>query len=318
MKPSVSVVMSVYNGADHLVKSVESILVQEGVDFEFIIVNDGSTDESGKILEEFARRDNRIHVIEQENTGLTKALIRGCKEARGKYIVRQDVDDVSITGRLKALENILDCNKDMVLAFSWTNCIAPDGEIIRRINTSDDIEETTRKLREEMTGVPAHGSVMFRKDAYNQVGGYNKDFYYAQDCDLWLRMAWEGKIGCVKEYLYNLCLSPESISSSRRGIQGQFTRLARDCYLARKLNKPESTILERVSVLRQHAIRNKANSATSRDIATTYFLIASGLEEQNNYHKAAHFYLKAIKSYPFHFRAWRGLTFNVIKRLTSL
>ena len=94
MKPSVSVIMSVYNGANHLVKSVESILVQEGVDFEFIIVNDGSTDESGEILEAFARRDNRIRVIEQENTGLTKALIRGCKEARGKYIARQDVDDV--------------------------------------------------------------------------------------------------------------------------------------------------------------------------------------------------------------------------------
>ena len=141
--------------------------------------------------------------------GLTKALIRGCKEARGKYIARQDVDDVSMTGRLKALENILDCNKDMVLAFSWTNCITPNGEIIRCINTSDDIEETTRKLREEMIGIPAHGSVMFSKDAYSRVGGYKKEFYYAQDCDLWLRMAWEGKIGCVKEYLYNLCLSPK-------------------------------------------------------------------------------------------------------------
>ncbi len=69
MNPSVSVVMSVYNGADHLIKSVESILVQEGVDFEFIIVNDGSTDESEEILAAFARRDNRIHFIEQEITG---------------------------------------------------------------------------------------------------------------------------------------------------------------------------------------------------------------------------------------------------------
>ncbi len=314
MKPSVSVVMSVYNGAEHIEKSVESILVQEGVDFEFIIVDDGSTDESGGILEAFARRDNRIHVIEQENAGLTKALIRGCKEARGKYIARQDVDDVSMTGRLKALEEILDRNEDMVLAFSWTNCIAPDGEIVRHINTSDDIEETTRKLREEMIGIPAHGSVMFRKDAYNQVGGYNKEFYYAQDCDLWLRMAWEGKIGCVKECLYNLCLSPESISSSRRVIQGQFTRLARDCYIARELNKPETTILERVSAIRQHAIRNKSKGATSWDIATAYYLIASGLEEQNKHDKAADYYLKAIRACPFHIRAWKGTVLNRIKR----
>ncbi len=315
--PKVSVIMSVYNGADHLVKSVESILVQDGVDYEFIIVNDGSTDESGEIIESFARYDNRIHVIEQENTGLTKALIRGCKEARGKYIARQDVDDISMTGRLKALENILDSNKDMVVAFSWINCVTTDGEIVRRIKILDDIKESTRKLREEMTGIPAHGSAMFRKDVYNQVGGYNKEFYYAQDCDLWLRMAWEGKIGCVKEYLYNLCLSPESISSSRREIQGQFTRLARECYIARKLNKPESVILERVSALRKHAIRNKANSATLRDTATAYHLIASGLEEQNNYQKAAEYYLQAIKSYPFCFRAWRGIMVSMIKRLTS-
>ena len=145
MKPCVSVVMSVYNGSVHLAKSVESILPQEGVDFEFIIVNDGSSDGSGEILESYARRDKRIRVIEQENTGLTKALIRGCKEARGKYIARQDVDDISMPGRLKALEEILDCNKDMVLAFSWTNCVTTDGEIVRRINSPDDIEENNQK-----------------------------------------------------------------------------------------------------------------------------------------------------------------------------
>ena len=165
-----------------------------------------------------------------------------------------------------------------------------------------------------MIGIPAHGSVMFRQDVYNQVGGYNKEFYYAQDCDLWLRMAWEGKIGCVKEYLYNLCLSPQSISSSRRGIQGQFAQLARDCYIARKLNKPESKILERVSALRQHAIRNKVKSATSRDNATAYYLIASGLEEQSKYDKAADYYLKAIRACPFYILAWKGTVLNIIKR----
>ena len=83
--PHISVVMSVYNGAKYLRESIESILSQEGVDFEFIIVNDGSTDNSKNILVEYAARDNRIRIIEQENKGLTCALIRGCKEANGKY-----------------------------------------------------------------------------------------------------------------------------------------------------------------------------------------------------------------------------------------
>ena len=79
--PDVSVVMSVYNGARYLPVAVESILSQDEVDFELIIVNDGSTDESGRALRDYARRDARIRVLEQENAGLTRALIRGCAEA---------------------------------------------------------------------------------------------------------------------------------------------------------------------------------------------------------------------------------------------
>jgi len=313
MKTSISVVMSVYNGAQYLHKSIESILAQEGVDFEFIIVNDGSNDASGDILRVFARQDNRIRVIEQENMGLTKSLIRGCRKARGKYIARQDVDDISMPGRLKALEDLLNFNKGIVLAFSWTNCIAPGGEIFRRINPSEEIEEITRKLREEMIGIPAHGSVMLRKDAYLRVGGYREEFYYAQDCDLWLRMAWEGKIGCVRKYLYGLGMSPESIPSSRREIQAQFAQFARDCYVVRKRNESESNILDCVSKLRQHAIRNKGEKVSSRDTAITYYLIASELGKKNNL-KAAHYYFKAIRTYPFHIRAWRGAMFNMLRR----
>ncbi len=98
--PDVSVVMSAYNGSRDLAKSVDSILCQEGVNFEFIIVNDGSTDESPRLLEQYAAKDARVRVIHQENRGLTKALIRGCAEARGEFIARQDVGDLSLPGRL--------------------------------------------------------------------------------------------------------------------------------------------------------------------------------------------------------------------------
>ena len=76
--PDVSVVMSVYNGASHLVPTVDSILTQKGVPFEYIIVNDGSSDKTGEILDDYVRRDRRVRVIHQKNTGLTRALIRGC------------------------------------------------------------------------------------------------------------------------------------------------------------------------------------------------------------------------------------------------
>jgi glycosyltransferase involved in cell wall biosynthesis len=76
--PEISVVMSVYNGNRHLSESIESVLNQRGIDLEFIIINDGSSDETGEVLAGFAERDRRVRIIGQENTGLTKALIRGC------------------------------------------------------------------------------------------------------------------------------------------------------------------------------------------------------------------------------------------------
>src|ERR1700754_3126237 len=92
--PDISVIMSVYNGAQDLCESVESILSQRDASLEFIIVNDGSTDNSPHILEEFAGRDSRVKLIHQQNLGLTKSLIKGCAIARGKYIVRQDAGDI--------------------------------------------------------------------------------------------------------------------------------------------------------------------------------------------------------------------------------
>src|SRR6187455_3363395 len=100
--PLVSVVMSVYNGAKCLRDSVQSVLAQEGVDFEFIIVDDGSTDASGSLLSEFAESDSRVRVIHQHNRGLTRALIQGCAAARGPFIARQDCGDLSLPGRLAA------------------------------------------------------------------------------------------------------------------------------------------------------------------------------------------------------------------------
>ena len=98
--PEVSVVMSVYNGATGLSRSVDSILSQEGVNLELIVVNDGSTDQSIDILQEYASSDERVRVISQQNQGLTKALVVGCAAAHAEYIARQDAGDISLPGRL--------------------------------------------------------------------------------------------------------------------------------------------------------------------------------------------------------------------------
>ena len=90
--------MSVYNGATELSVTIDSVLTQDGVGLEFIIVNDGSTDATGSLLDDYARRDARVRVIHQENKGLTASLIRGCAAANGEFIARQDVGDISLGG----------------------------------------------------------------------------------------------------------------------------------------------------------------------------------------------------------------------------
>ena len=118
-KPEVSVVMGVYNGGDSLSRTLESVLSQQGVDLEFIVVNDGSTDNTLSILNDYSEKDNRLRVLDQENSGLTRSLIRGCAEARGEFIARQDAGDISLPGRLRKQLDLIQKNPDVVLVSCW-------------------------------------------------------------------------------------------------------------------------------------------------------------------------------------------------------
>src|SRR5262249_7347389 len=128
--PEVSVVVGVYDGERYLRESLSSVLVQAGVSLELVVVDDGSTDATSSILNEFARRDNRLHVIQQENQGLTRALQRGCAAARGEFIARQDADDFSWPGRLRAQVGLFRADSRLVLAWSRSRIVGPEGETL--------------------------------------------------------------------------------------------------------------------------------------------------------------------------------------------
>ena len=232
--------MSVFNGERYLRESADSILRQTFSDFEFIIVNDGSTDGSPDILAEYARQDGRIRVIDQENQGLTRALIRGCAEARGRYIARQDADDVSEPRRLRKLTGLLDGDPGLAFTSSWGRFVEPGGAVCGEVIRPADGTEATHVLLHCRQGPSAHGSVMFRKDSYERVGGYRPEFYYAQDSDLWLRLALVGKIAYAQQFLYTHRVAPEGISFARRGLQCRFAELGQACHAARLRGESEA------------------------------------------------------------------------------
>ena len=130
--PEVSVVMSVLNGGAELDSSIVSILDQDGVDLELIVVNDGSTDQTAEVLEDFARRDPRVRILNQDNVGLTQSLVRGCKAARGKYIARQDVADISLPARLRLQKALMDTDENIAFVSCWAEICGPGWEPLIR------------------------------------------------------------------------------------------------------------------------------------------------------------------------------------------
>ncbi len=231
--PLVSVVTSVYNGGPALGPSLESVLEQQGVEFELIVVDDGSTDDSPALLDELAGRDPRVRVLHQENQGLTRALIRGCAAARGEFIARHDCDDLSLPGRLERQVQQLQSDSSLSMVSSWATAQGPGDEVLWELRRADEPALATERLLNHGEGPSHHGSVLFRKASYERAGGYRAEFYFAQDSDLWLRLGSVGLLAYEQAILYSFRVSENSISSSYRTVQHQLGDLAKECRVMR-------------------------------------------------------------------------------------
>ena len=195
--PVISILMSVYNGEKHLYAAVDSILKQTFKDFEFIIINDGSTDRTREILESY--QDERIVLIHQENKGLTRALNKGLSLAKGEFVARMDADDSCKPERLKKQVAFLRENPEIVLLGSNCFNVDGDGDIIGQIDLPTDGVQIKWNLL--FHNCLRHSTIMFRRKEVNDLGGYKSTICYAQDYDLWLRIAERYPIACLKDPL---------------------------------------------------------------------------------------------------------------------
>jgi glycosyltransferase involved in cell wall biosynthesis len=289
--------MGVYNSARYLHAAIDSVLAQQGIDFEFIIVDDGSTDASSAILAEASARDYRVRVIRQANAGLTQALIRGCAAARGRYIARQDGDDLSLPDRLRSQASLLDANPSLAFVSCWSEVIGPEDEPLITHRRPGMAQAATDLLVDERSGPPGHGSVMFRRDAYERVGGYRALFYYAQDSDLWLRLATVGQLNYVPRVLYRYRISAESMSGQLHTAKLPYARLIEELRAARQRGEDESPILGRfVPPARQ------LGEAVSSADATQYFIARCLLNRRDP--RARGYLRSCLRNNPLNFRAW--------------
>lgn len=184
--PAVSVVIPVYNASRYVAAAIESVLSQDLVDIEVIVIDDGSTDTTPEILAGLAHQDGRVEVLSQPNRGLVTTLNRGVEHARGALIARMDADDICLPGRLAAQIQAFDGRTDLAVLGGFTELIDEDGRYIRQ----GRYPVRGRAVAEfiERGSPVAHPAVMMRRDVFDAVGGYRAAFRHAEDYDLWLRI----------------------------------------------------------------------------------------------------------------------------------
>lgn len=231
-KPMVTVLMSVYNGEKFLEEAIESILNQTFSDFEFLIINDGSTDNSVKIIESF--EDSRIRLINNEkNLKLIASLNKGVSLAKGKYIARMDCDDISMPDRLEKEVKFLESNQEYGLVGTWYTVI--DGEGIEKYNRSYPSNNELIKLFLSLNCPLAHGSIMGKTELFKQNAYGSKEHYAVEDYELWVRMAKTTKIHNIPEYLFKYRIYGESFSDSKTQLMyDQTLEMSKKLYIKNK------------------------------------------------------------------------------------
>ncbi len=218
----VTIMMPVYNAEKYLKDAIESILQQTYSNFEFIITNDGSTDNSLEIIKDYAERDKRIIVISRENKGLVYTLNEQLNIANGKYIVRMDADDISDKERIKKQVRYMEKNKDIYLAGTYYDLIIEQGTDKKLIKEAEKGQKRLNSFTDDlpqhifMGYILLHGTWIFRKKLIDILGGY-RDYKHSEDGEFLFRVLAAGyRIGVIPEKLFKCRVSNSSKSNNDR------------------------------------------------------------------------------------------------------
>jgi glycosyltransferase involved in cell wall biosynthesis len=214
MKPQVSIVMPTHNASATLDEAVCSILDQTWQDFEFIIVDDGSSDDTLPKLERYARLDSRVKLYCQRKEGMIAALNRGCRQARGDYIGRMDADDISLPRRIERQQEFLENRPEIGIVGTWANRMDENGSIIGEWCPSPN----PRILKwEHFFGCCViHPTVLMRREILKKLEFYKADAVNAEDRDLWLRASAITEFANIPEILLKYRVWNKSTSKRLR------------------------------------------------------------------------------------------------------
>ena len=231
--PRISVVMPAYNSEKYIAEAIESILNQTFTDFEFIILNDGSTDNTAKIIKEYAKKDKRIKLIDnKKNQGLVSILNQGLDLARGEYIARMDSDDISLPTRFEKQIKYMDTHPECGVLGTWFQCFCNSDAKVRH----PERIKILNILHDQHVG---HPTVMLRKSVMDKYGFYyDTNYKYAQDFELWSRMVYFTEIHNLPEILLHYRMADLSISVAHATEQQGFAKRVKQNILDKITDDP--------------------------------------------------------------------------------
>lgn len=246
--PSLSVAMSIYNGERFLAAAIESVLAQTFGDFEFLILDDGSTDATPRIVREFAARDSRIRPIIRENRGLVASLNELLHEARAPLVARMDADDICEPERFASQVAFLDANPD----YGVIGCRSHDideNDAPYRVSGPEhpDTHEAFIAAIKARHPLLCHPAVMYRRELVLSMGGYHAAFRHCEDLDLWLRLASVTKLASLPQRLIRYRHYPDQVSQRHVTEQQTGAAIALLAWKEREAGRPDPTAdLERL------------------------------------------------------------------------
>ncbi|MEK7069690.1 MAG: glycosyltransferase, partial [Patescibacteria group bacterium] len=217
MNPLVTVLMPVYNGEKYLKKAIESILSQNFKEFEFLIIDDGSTDKSAEIIKSF--NDARIRMESNgANLGLIKTLNKGFGMSKGKYIARMDCDDISLPNRLSTQVSFMEKHPEIGVCGSWVKIIGLKNEFINKYPQNN--EEARAYL---LFNTPlAHPAIIIRKSILEICQfKYDENYRHAEDYELWSRIIDYAQISNIPKVLLHYRMHHESVSKKNSSEQAE-------------------------------------------------------------------------------------------------
>ena len=295
--PAISVVLPVYSAEKYLDAAIKSVLAQTFTNFELILINDGSTDGSLKILERFAQKDARCIVFSWENKGIVASLNQGIFLAKADIICRMDADDICLPHRLEKQFEYLRAHPECVAVGSNILLIDPEGLPIvtwTYLHTHEEIDRLN--LTGSVGSCICHPSVAIRKSSLLAVGAYRLGFEYAEDYDLFLRLAELGKLANLPEVLLKYRQHPASIGHAKRKEQLMKTQQALE------------ETLQRCGLPLTHEINSESIvNYTMPSTQATHMKWAWWALSEKYYSTAAKHGFKALKLNPFSLGAYRLL-----------